>query len=73
LYDLIKASTTANYEIKIDMIACKGYNEYGYWEDDKYYKCEDLAAENYKFEIRNAYDVEITDYRSNLSPKVNLK
>lgn len=73
LYNLIKAWTTANYEIRIDMIACKGYNEYWYWEDDKYYKCEDLTNENYKFEIRSTSDIEITDYRNGFSPQINLK
>jgi hypothetical protein len=73
LYDLVKSWNSVNYEIRIDMVSCKWYNEYGYYEDDKYYKCEDLEKELYKFEIRNAYDIEITDYNNNLSPKVNLK
>jgi hypothetical protein len=73
LYDLISAWSTVNYEIKLDTITCKGYGEYEYYEDEKYYKCEDLKDEIYKFEIRNSYNINITDYKSGLTPKVNLK
>jgi hypothetical protein len=69
----LKAWNSTEYEIKIDMITCKWYNEYGYWEDDKYYKCEDLEKEAYKFEIRNVYDVNIEEVRTGLLPKIELK
>jgi hypothetical protein len=73
VYDLIGSSSVSNYEIRIDMATCKWYGEYEYYEDEKYYKCEDMLDEIYKFEIRNTYDIDISAYRNGMSPKVNLK
>jgi hypothetical protein len=72
LYDTIKNNWTANYKLKADMIYCKWYDEYEYYDDEKKYKCEYELKESYKFEIRNSYDIVIIEELSWFSPTINI-